>query len=98
MHTAFWGVKITHFYTFYSIYASKLTIWTKMVIFTPKMDENIFEIIFILTAAKTHTSNFADSPFGPDYCSSLNVSLTEPSNKYYNSMYFQYFLIFFFFS
>ena len=38
-----------------------------------------FENIFILMAAKNYTSNFADSPFGPDYCSSSNASLTSPS-------------------
>ena len=41
-----------------------------MVILTPKMVENIIGIIFILTAVKNYTSNFADSPFGPDYYSS----------------------------
>ena len=85
----FLGFKITNVYIFYSIYASKLPIWTKMVIFTPIMAENIFEIIFILTAAKNHTSNFADGPFGSDYCSSSNASLTAPSNQHYFSMYFQ---------
>ena len=65
-----------------------------MVIFTPKMVKNIFEIIFILTAAKNHTSNFADSPFGPDYCSSLNVSLTATSNQINYSMHFQKILFF----
>ena len=39
----------------------------------------IFEIICILTAAKKHTRNFADSHFGPDYRSSSNASLTAPS-------------------
>ena len=46
-----------------------------MVILTPKKVENIF----VLTAAKNHTGNFADSPFGPAYCSSSNASLTAPS-------------------
>ena len=32
---------------------------------TPKMVKNIFGIIFMLTAVKNHTSNYADSPFGP---------------------------------
>ena len=91
----FLGFKITNVYIFYSIYASKLPIWTKMVIFTPIMAENIFEIIFILTAAKNHTSNFADGPFGSDYCSSSNASLTAPSNQHYFSMYFQNIWIFF---
>ena len=60
-----------------------------MVFLAPKMVGNIFDIIFILTAAKNYTSNFADSPFGPDYCSSSNASLTAPSNQHYYSMYFQ---------
>ena len=47
-------------------------------------------IICIFTEAKNHTSNFADSPFGPDYCSSLIASLTAPSNLHYYSMYFQH--------
>ena len=33
---------------------------------------NIFGIIFILMAVKNHTTNFADSSFGPDYYSSSN--------------------------
>ena len=51
----------------------------KWMILTPQMIENIFEIIFILTAVKNYTSNYADSPFGPDYCSSSNASITGPS-------------------
>ena len=43
------------------------------------MVENIVLNIFILTAGKNYTSNFADIPFGPDYCSSSNPSLTAPS-------------------
>ena len=39
-----------------------------MVILTPKMVKNYFEIISDLTAVKNHTINFAESPFGPDYC------------------------------
>ena len=35
--------------------------------FDPKNGKNIFQIIFFFTAAKNHTSNFADNPFGPDY-------------------------------
>ena len=35
--------------------------------FGPKMVVNIFEIICIFTAVKNHTSNFADTSFGPDY-------------------------------
>ena len=38
------------------------------MILTPKMVENIFEIICIFTAAKNHISNFVDTPFDPDYC------------------------------
>ena len=60
-----------------------------MVILTPKMVEHIIGIIFILTAVKNYTSNFADSPFGPDYCSFSNASFTAPSNQHYYSMYFQ---------
>ena len=56
-----------------------------MVIFTPKMAENIFEIIFILMAAKNHTSNFADRPFGHCYYSSSIASLTAPCNLHYYS-------------
>ena len=50
------GVKNTNFYTFYSIYASKLPIWTKMVILTPKMVNIFFGIIFFLMAVKIYTS------------------------------------------
>ena len=39
--------------------------------------------MFILTAAKNHTSNFADRTVGPDYCTSSNASLTAPSNRNY---------------
>ena len=37
------------------------------------------QIIFILMAAKIHTSNFAGCPFGPDYFLSSNASLTATS-------------------
>ena len=72
------GTGIANFYTFYSIHAPNLPIWTKMVILTTKMVE-IFGIIFNLTAVKNYASNFADSPFGPDYGSYSNASLTAPS-------------------
>ena len=35
----------------------------KLVILTPKIVANIFEICYILMAAKNHFSNFSDSPF-----------------------------------
>ena len=42
--------------------------------FDPKMvRNNIFEIICIFMAAKIHTSNFADTPFVPDYCTNSKV-------------------------
>ena len=63
----------------YSIYTSKIPMWTKMVILNHNMVENIFKIIFILTATKKRTCNFADIPFGPVYSSSTNASLTAPS-------------------
>ena len=47
------------------------------------MVKNIFEFIFILMAVKNYTSNFADRPFGPDYCSSSDASLTAPSIRHY---------------
>ena len=59
------GVKNTNFYTFHKMYASKITIWNKMVNLSLKMVKNIFGITVILTASKNHTSNFADSLFGP---------------------------------
>ena len=40
----------------------------KLVILTIKMVKSIFEIIWIFTAAKIHTSNFVDTPFDTDYC------------------------------
>ena len=40
---------------------------------THKLVTNIFEIICIFTAAKNHTSKFADTPFDPDCCKSLKV-------------------------
>ena len=83
------GVKIANFNIFYSIYDSKLPIWTKMVILTPKMVEFLCGIIFILTAVKNYTSNFTDSPFGLNYYSSSNASLISPSNPHYYSMYIQ---------
>ena len=75
------GVKMTKFHTFYSIYASKLPIWTKMMILTPKMVENIFEISCILTAAKNHTSYFLGTPFDPHYGTSSKESLMATSIK-----------------
>ena len=50
-----------------------------MVILNSKMVKSKFGIIFILTAVKNYNSNFADSPFGPDYCSSSIASITAPS-------------------
>ena len=61
--------------------------------FDPKMVENIFGIVFILTAAKNYTSNFVDSYFGPDYCSSSNASVTAPSNQFYFQYIFKTFQI-----
>ena len=55
---------------------------------TPKMDENEFEIICILMAAKNYTSNFSDTPFGHDHCTSSNAFLTASSNQPDFSMYF----------
>ena len=52
-----------------------------MVILTPIMAKNIFEIIYIFTAAKKYTINLSDTPFGHDHCISSNVSLTAPSNQ-----------------
>ena len=54
------GVKITNFNIHCQIRAFK-----KIVILTPKMVKNIFEIICILTAAKNYTSNFSETPLGP---------------------------------
>ena len=48
-----------------------------MVILTPKMVTNIFGITFIITAAKNHTSNFADSPFGPIMHPSLHLPISN---------------------
>ena len=50
-----------------------------MVILTPKMAKNIFEIIYIFTAAKNYTSNVSDTPFGHDHCTSSNVFLIASS-------------------
>ena len=48
------------------------------------MSRNICEIIFIFQAEKTHTSNFADTPFGPDlvYIHPFQTKL-KYTNKYY---------------
>ena len=54
-----------------------------MVILTPKMVENIFEILCILTAVKNYTSNFTDTPFRHDYIKSSKASLNAPSNQPY---------------
>ena len=67
------GVKIANLCTFYSIFAFKLPIWSKMVILTSKIVPIFFGIICILMAVKHYTSNFADSDFGPDYCSSFHL-------------------------
>ena len=52
-----------------------------MGILTTKMTKNIFEIIYIFTAAKNYTSNVSDTPFGHDHCTSLNVFLIASSNQ-----------------
>ena len=58
--------------------------WIKSVkigVFDPQNGWKYFEFLSILTTAKNHISNFADSPYGPDYCSSSNTS--QLSTKYY---------------
>ena len=68
------GVKITLFVSLN--WSFRGTNWIKSARigdFDPKMVGNIFEIICIFTAAKNHTNNFADTPFGPDYCTSSKV-------------------------
>ena len=57
--------------------------WLKIVILTPKMVEYIFEIISILTSAKNYTSNFSDTPFDPEYCTSSKASPTSLFNQPY---------------
>ena len=47
--------------------------WLKIVLLTLKMVENILEIICIFTAARNQTNNFADTHFGPDYCTTASV-------------------------
>ena len=47
----------------------------KLLILTPKMVENMFETIFILTAAKNYTSNFSDTPL--HYIKYKNVLVTK---------------------
>ena len=69
-------------------------VWLILVILTPKMVEYIFKIIFILTAAKNYTSNLLDTPFGPDYCTSSNASLTATSNSSYFQNILNFWLIF----
>ena len=66
----------------------------KIVSLTPKMVENIFRIIYILTAAKNYTRNFSDTPLGPDYCTSSKASLTGPSNQPYFQCIFKIFQTF----
>ena len=51
--------------------------------FGPKIVENSFEIICILTAGKNYTSNFSETPLGHAYCTSSKASLTAPSNQAY---------------
>ena len=56
-----------------------------MMILTPKMVENIFGIVFILTAAKNYTSNFADSLFDPIILPlQINPSLHLPISTIFN--------------
>ena len=59
---------------------------------TPKMVENIFGILCILTVAKNNTSNFPDTPFGPYYCT--KAFLTAPSNQIYFQCIFKIFQAF----
>ena len=42
--------------------------------FDPKNCQIFVESIFILMAAKKYTSNFSDSPFGSNYCTSSKAS------------------------
>ena len=51
--------------------------------FDPKNSQFKKIIIFILTAAKNYTSNFLDTPFRPDYCTSSKSSPTEIFNQAY---------------
>ena len=66
----------------------------KLVILTPKIVENICEIICILIAEKKYTSIFPDTPFGPDYCTSSKAFLTAASNQIYFQCILKIFLTF----
>ena len=73
---------------------AKLIKSVKIRDFDQQILTNIFEIICILMAAKNYTSNFPGTPFGPDYCTSSNESLTETSNQIYFQCIFKIFQIF----
>ena len=68
-------VKITNFHIIIQYSPLNKHFGLKIVILTPKMVENIFEIISILTAAKNRIGNFVDTPFDPDYCISSKIVL-----------------------
>ena len=63
------------------IYSLNLIKGFKNTDFDPKMVENIFEIICILTAAINYTNNFPDTTFSPDYC--IPNLILQPSAGYY---------------
>ena len=47
--------------------------------FDPKIVDNIFKIICILTVAKNYTSNFSHIPSGPNYGTTSKASLMATS-------------------
>ena len=67
------GVKITNFDSFYSIFDSKLPFLARNWVFDPKIIDNIFKNIFFFMAAKNYTRNFVDTLFGPDFGKPSNV-------------------------
>ena len=66
-------VKITNFHIIIQYSPLNYHLGLKIVILTPKIVENIYEIIRIFTAAKNHISNFADTHFDPDYCTPSKI-------------------------
>ena len=83
------GFKITVFRQKWWFRGANLITSVNICEFGTKIVEHISVIICILSAAKSYTNNFTDTPFGPDYFT--YSSLTEPSNQPYFQFNFKIF-------
>ena len=78
-----WVVKINNFHITIQYLPVNNNFGLKIVILTPKIVENIFEIISIFMAAINHMSNFLDTPLDPNYCTTTKIVNHRVKNSYF---------------